>query len=717
MTGQALKQVFQSLQDGTTSVVDVPAPQVAPGHVLVRTQASIVSAGTERMLVDFGRANLLAKARQQPDRVKDVFDKVRTEGLATTAHAVRSKLERPIELGYANAGVVLDVGIGVTDLAPGDVVASNGRHAEVVSVPRNLVVKVPERGGQPLPAEEAAMAPIGAIALQGIRLAEPTLGERFVVTGLGLIGLLTVQLLRAHGCEVLGLDLDPERLRLAEQFGAQTFDVSEGGDPLAAAHAFSNGDGVDGVLVTASTSSDEPMQQAARMCRKRGRIVLVGVTGLRLDRNDFYEKELRFQVSCSYGPGRYDPAYEERGQDYPQGFVRWTAGRNFEAFLTLVADGRIDLASLISHRYAQTDAEAAYTALAEDRTVLGIALQYPEQSPVPSEQLLQRTVIRQRSSGTSTVPAVAVIGAGNFTQQVLLPALAATPARRAAIVSQGGATAAQAASRFEFERSSTDVDAVLADDSIDAVFITTRHDSHADLTMQALRAGKHVYVEKPLAIRHEELHALEKLLDEVRDTGTPPILTVGFNRRHAPLTARARELLQPRHEPIAMTMLMNAGPIPPAHWVHDPDVGGGRIIGEACHFIDLARHFVGAPIVSGHATFLDTATRDTAVLSLRFADGSIATIDYLSNGSRRFPKERVDIFSSGTVISIDNFRTLRSTDAKSKPTRSRKQDKGHHASVAAFVEDVRRGEARIPVDEAIEVSRLALELVAGAADR
>jgi predicted dehydrogenase/threonine dehydrogenase-like Zn-dependent dehydrogenase len=706
-----LKQVFQSLEDGTASVVDVPAPHVAPGYVLIRTQASIVSAGTERMLVDFGRANLLNKARQQPDRVKDVLDKVRTEGLATTAEAVRSKLGRPIELGYAQAGIVLEVGAGVTGLEPGDVVATNGKHAEVVSVPQNLVVKVPERDGTPLPADEAAMAAIGAVALQGLRLAEPALGERFVVTGLGLIGLLTVQLLRAQGCEVLGLDLDSAKLELAKRFGARTLNVAGGGDPLAAAQAFSDGRGVDGVIVTASTTSSEPIHQAARICRKRGRIVLVGVTGLELKRADFYEKELSFQVSCSYGPGRYDPNYEEHGHDYPYGFVRWTAGRNFEAFLALVANGRLDIPNLISHRYAQTDAAAAYATLAEDPTVLAIALEYPTRSTLRTEKLLERTVLRQESRRTVRHPRVAVIGAGNYTQQVLLPALTDTPAQLAAIVSQGGATAAQAASKFGFERSSTDVDAVLADDSIDAVLITTRHDSHADLAMRALRANKHVYVEKPLAIRHQDLDALKMLVDDLDKAGSAPIITVGFNRRFAPLSIEARQTLEPRHEPMALAMLMNAGWIPSDHWLHDPDIGGGRIVGEACHFIDLARYLVGTPIISTHAAYLKSHTGDTAVLTLQFEDGSIASIGYLANGSKRFPKERIDIFSSGEVTTLNNYRSLRSTRSSFRRSLPKKPDKGHRASVAAFVAAVSGFDAALPpLNEFLEVSRASLDL-------
>ena len=712
-----MKQLFQSLADGTTSVEEVPAPQVRDGYVLIRTQASIVSAGTERMLVDFGKANLLDKARQQPDRVKDVIDKARTDGVGPTIHAVRSKLGRPITLGYANAGIVLAVGRGVTDVEPGDHVASNGSHAEVVSVPRSLVVKVPERYGAPLPAEEAAFAPIGAIALQGVRLAAPTLGERLVVTGLGLIGLLTVQLLRAQGCKVLGIDLDPARLELARRFGATTVDLSSGADPVAAAASFSGGAGVDAVLVTASTDSSEPIRQAAQMCRKRGRIVLVGVTGLELQRADFYEKELTFQVSCSYGPGRYDPAYEEQGHDYPPGFVRWTAGRNFEAFLDLVADGKVQVGSLVTQRHDLADAAGAYTSLSDDPTVLGIALSYPSVEAVPEERLVTRSVQVGTAAGRKPSRGrVAVIGAGNYTQQTLLPALAKTSAILDTIVSQGGATAAQAARAFGFARASTDLDTVFEDERIDAVFITTRHDTHADLTVRALEAGKHVYVEKPLAIRSEELDKLDRLVDRLESGAEAPVFMVGFNRRFAPLSIRARQMIEARHEPVALRMLMNAGAIPPDHWVNDRLVGGGRIAGEACHLIDLARFLVGARITEAHATYLDAETRDTAAITLRFEDGSIASIDYFANGSKQLPKERVDIFSSGTVTSIDNFRVLRSAGSGSPGIRARSRSKGHDASVAAFLEATSEGRTLVPAAELLEVSRITLE-VASMSDR
>lgn len=710
-----MKQLFQSLGDGATSVIDVPAPQVASGAVLIRTQASVISAGTERMLVEFGRTNLLGKARQQPDRVRDVLDKARTDGLGPTYKAVRNKLGQPITLGYANAGVVLKVGADVDGVAPGDLVASNGPHAEVVSVSRNLVAKVPKRDGVPLPFEEAAFAPIGAIALQGVRLAAPTIGERFVVTGLGLVGLLTVQLLRAHGCQVLGLDLDAQRLELAERFGAQTLDVSGGADPVAVAEDFSRGLGVDGVLVAASTSSSEPMHQAAQMCRKRGRLVLVGVTGLELRREDYYEKELTFQVSCSYGPGRYDDAYEAKGIDYPPGFVRWTAGRNFEAFLDLVADHQVDVGSLVTHRYPLTDAEAAYTALSNDSDALGIALTYPEVSTSSESHLLQRHVQVAPVSTRRVRGRVAVIGAGNYTLQTLLPRLKESGAVLDTIVSQEGASAAQAANRFGFARAATDVDDVLADDAIDTVFVATRHDTHADLAVRALQAGKHLYVEKPLAIRHDELDRIARTYEGLVAAGDPPALMVGFNRRFAPLTKTMRQLLSGHRRPMAVVATINAGHLPAGHWTQDPAVGGGRIVGEACHFVDLLRFLVGSPIASVHSTYLQAGANDTASLQLAFEDGSIGTIHYLANGSRKFPKERIEVFIAGRVLQLDNFRKLTGFGwPEFSKERLRSQDKGHAGAFGAFIRAVQQGAASpVPYDELMEVSRHSIDLASG----
>ena len=712
-----MKQVFQNLSDGTTNVVDVPAPQLSAGHVLIRTQASLVSPGTERMLVDFGRASLLDKARQQPERVREVLDKVQTDGLGPTVQAVRSKLSSPIPLGYASAGIILAVGQGVEDFSPGDFVASNGPHAEVVSVPRNLVVKVPRANDRAaMSPAEAAFAPVGAIALQGIRLAEPTLGERFVVTGLGLIGLLTVQLLRSHGCHVLGIDFDPAKLRLAESFGAHTVDLGGGADPLLAAQAFSHRRGVDGVIVTASTKSSEPIHQAAQMCRKRGRLVLVGVTGLELDRSDFYEKELSFQVSCSYGAGRHDASYEARGNDYPFAFVRWTAGRNFEAFLELVAEGRVNVKALISHQFPIADAASAYDALAGDTSVLGISLQHRSEEAVPDRMLLSSQVIVSSARRSPSRGNVAVIGAGGYTQQVLLPALARTGARLDTIVSQGGATAALAASKFGFSRASTDVDAVFSDDAIDSIVIATRHDTHANLTLRALQAGKHVYVEKPLAIRREDVDAIRAEYHRLEEIGTQPVLMVGFNRRFAPLAQDMKRLLDGVEQPKALLATVNAGAIPNSHWIQDPAVGGGRIIGEACHFIDFLRFLVGGSITELTTSAADFSTRDTVSIQMHFDEGSIGTLLYVATGHRRFPKERVEVFVAGRILTLQNFRSL---DGVGWPTfrqkRLRAQDKGHAQAMQRFVEVVKSGgDNPVPVHELFESSARSIEAAHGA---
>jgi threonine dehydrogenase-like Zn-dependent dehydrogenase len=593
-----MQQFLQNLKTGTTEVVHVPSPCVTPGQLLIRTCASLVSAGTERMLVEFGRANLLEKARSQPERVRQVLDKVRTDGLVPTLEAVRHKLDQPLALGYCNAGVVLEMGSGVEGFAVGDRVASNGSHAEAVCVPHNLCAHIPDSVSD----DEAAFTVPGAIALQGIRLLNPTLGERIVVSGLGLLGLLAVQMLVANGCQVLGIDYNRERLDLARQFGAPVVDLSAGEDPIAAGLAFSQGLGVDGILITASTHSDEPIHQAAQMSRKRGRIVLVGVVGLNLQRADFYEKELTFQVSCSYGPGRYDPAYEVQGQDYPFGFVRWTEQRNFEAVLQLMADGRLNVTPLISHRVPQTQAQEAYRLLTDDSAALGILLTYPETAPD-----LRRTIVVTKQlvmrHPQPTTPIVGVIGAGQFATGVLLPALAKTSAQRKAIASAGGASAAIAARKFAFQQASTDYHTLLDDAEINTVFITTRHNTHACLVIEALQAGKHVFVEKPLALNREELAAVSQALDQA--PGRYPM--VGFNRRFAPLAVRMKGLLERRTQPLSLVYTVNAGAIPADHWTQNPTVGGGRIIGEGCHFIDFLRYLVACPITDVEARMMGEA--------------------------------------------------------------------------------------------------------------
>ena len=713
-----MKQVLQNLKTGETAVQDIPCPRVRPGHLLIRTTISLVSAGTERMLVEFGKANMLEKARQQPDKVRAAIDKVKTDGLLPTVEAIRNKLDQPLPMGYCNAGVVVEVGAGVMGFAVGDRVASNGRHAEMVCVPKNLCARIPDAVSD----EAAAFTVIGAIALQGIRLAGPTLGEAFVVVGLGLIGLVTVQLLRAHGCRVLGVDLDPERLALARKLGANTVDLSYGEDPIAAATAFSRGRGVDAVLITASTKSSEPVHQAATMCRKRGRIILVGVVGLELSRADFYEKELSFQVSCSYGPGRYDALYEEAGQDYPLGFVRWTEQRNFEAVLDMIADGRLDVAPLISHRFPLAEAEEAYKLVGGGAQPLGILLQYPDATKSSNADLRNGAVRlvpspEPRTRLTDAV-VVGVIGSGNYATQVLIPAFRDTGVVLKSVASQAGVSATYAATKHGFETSTTDSGALLVDPAINTIVVATRHDTHARYVCQALEAGKHVFVEKPLAIRREEIADIEAALSDVAARNDRPLLMVGFNRRFAPQVQKMKALLATVAEPKAFVMTVNAGAISPAHWTQDPKIGGGRIIGEGCHFVDLLRFLAGAPITAVRALAMGRTARggalaDNVTFSLSFGDGSFGSVHYLANGHKSFPKERLEVFCAGRILQLDNFRSLKGFGWPGFGAMNLwRQDKGNRACVAAFVDAIRQGNpSPIPVDELLEVTRATFDIV------
>ncbi len=706
-----MRQVLQNLKDGSTEVADVPCPRVGPGQLLIRTTRTLVSAGTERMLVDFGKAGFIDKARQQPDKVRMVLDKVRTDGLVPTIEAVRNKLDQPLPMGYCNVGQVVELGAGVSGFAVGDRVASNGKHAEMVTVPVNLCAKVPDGVGD----EAAAFTVLGAIALQGLRLVQPTLGETVVVTGLGLIGLVTVQLLKAQGCRVLGLDFDADKLALARRFGAEVVDLKNGADPVAAAMNYTRGRGVDAVIITASTKSNDPMHQAAQMSRKRGRIVLVGVVGLELSRADFFEKELTFQVSCSYGPGRYDPNYEEKGQDYPLGFVRWTEQRNFEAVLDMMAERRLDIAPLVSHRFDITQALDAYTVVSGSEPSLGILLRFADATPrdtVPAPTAaLARTVALPASAGAGPANGAArisVIGAGNYAGAVLIPALKAAGARLVRIASAGGASSVHLGRKFGFTEATTDTAALLADTNVDAVVVSTRHDTHADYVVRALAAGKHVFVEKPLALKLDDLARIEAAAHARPDLR----VMVGFNRRFAPQVVKIKQLLAGTPGAKAFVMTVNAGAIPAQHWTQDPAVGGGRLVGEGCHFVDLLRFLAGAPIDSFQVARMDSATADTVSLILRFSDGSMGTVLYLANGSKAFPKERLEVFAAGRVLQLDNFRRLTGYGWPGFTKMNLwRQDKGQTACAQAFVGAVQDGQASpIPLDELLEVGRVSIQV-------
>ncbi|WP_105175016.1 bi-domain-containing oxidoreductase [Pseudoalteromonas sp. T1lg122] len=705
-----MKQILQDMAKGGSAIVEAPAPQVTKNHVVINTTRTLISAGTERMLVDFGKANLIDKARSQPDKVKMVLEKVQTDGLMTTVDAVKSKLAQPLPLGYCNVGVVESVGVGADNFQEGDRVVSNGPHADVVRVSKNLVAKIPAEVSD----DEASFTVVASIGLQGIRLANPTIGECFVVTGVGLIGLLTVQMLKAHGCRVLAIDYDQDKLDLAKQFGAEICNPGKGEDPIAAGMAFSRGVGVDGVIITASTKSNDPVIHAARMSRKRGRIVLVGVTGLELSRADFYEKELTFQVSCSYGPGRYDSNYEEQGNDYPLAFVRWTEQRNFEAILDMMASGQINVNPLITHRFKFEDASEAYELLTTDKSAFGILLQFESEQ---QSRHAKTVILNSSKSYEPSEPVIGFVGAGNYASRVLIPAFKESGAQFHSIATSGGINGVIHGQKVGFSEATTDTMNMLSNPSINTVAIVTRHNSHAYFVQEALKAGKNVFVEKPLAITHEELSQVQAAYVEAIKAENAPKLMVGFNRRFSPQVQKMKQLLEPIKSPKSFIMTMNAGSIPADHWTQDNNVGGGRIIGEACHFVDLMRFLAGSEIVSVQARRMGDndsveITEDKAAIILGFADGSLGTINYYANGAASFPKERIEAFADGKVLQLDNFVKLKGFGWKGfKKLNLWKQDKGQKNCCKLFLESIKNGTAA-PIDasEIFEVASISIDI-------
>ena len=705
-----MKQIVQEFDTGDTKVIDTPIPLCKPGELLISTSSSLISVGTEKSLVEFGKSNLISKARSRPDKVEQVLSKLKTDGLLPTMEAVFSRLEEPLPLGYCNAGTVIEVGEGVTGFAVGDRVVSNGPHAEVVSVPRNLCARIPDGVSD----EEAAFTVLASIALQGVRLANPSLGERVAVLGLGLVGLLTVQILKANGCQVIGTDFNQSKLSLAEEFGAEVVNLSKGEDPIHAGLNFSGGKGIDKVLIAAATESNVPIHQAAKMARKRGKIVLVGVTGLNIRREDFYEKELTFQVSCSYGPGRYDPSYEEKGQDYPYGFVRWTEQRNFQAVLELMSCGQLNVKPLIDERYSIEQASKAYEHLLQDPSLLGIILTYPGRDEYKRTIQITKKENFQAAINKEKEPVIGMIGAGNFATRVLIPALKKSGTVLHTISSAGGTSAAVVGKKYGFSQATTNIEEVLQNQEINTLFIATRHNLHADMIAKGLMAGKHVFVEKPLALNHEELASVKSALLRTKNNH----LMVGYNRRFSPLSIKLKDLVDSRTQPITMIYSVNAGSIPPAHWTQDPEIGGGRIIGEACHFIDLLRFITGSPInevtaesIGGNSNV--GVQEDKMTITMKFEDGSLGTVHYFANGSKKFPKERVEIYSEGRILVLNNFRTLKGYDWPGfRKKRLWRQDKGHENEVNQFLNSlIEGGDPLIPWQELEEVSQATFEAV------
>jgi len=683
-----MKQIVQSFKTGETILEEVPAPKVKHGTVLIKTTYSLVSLGTERMLVEFGKSNLLQKARQQPDKVNQVLDKMKTDGIVPTLEAVFNKLGEPLSLGYCNVGEVIAVGENVSEFKKGDRVASNGPHAEFVCVPKNLVTRIPAQVSD----EEATFAVIGSIGLQGIRLCQPTFGETIVVTGLGLIGLLTAQMLLANGCNVIGIDFDASKLELAKQWGIQTINPAKGDDPVKVVMQYTNGIGADGVIITASTKSNDVISQAAQMSRKRGRIVLVGVIGLDISRADFYEKELSFQVSCSYGPGRYDDNYEQKGQDYPIGFVRWTEKRNFEAILQAIAVGKLNVKPLITEVVELENYLRVYGDMKNSGAIASL-LKYQT-----DESRYNNTVKVSENKNTGKNNGIAIIGAGNFTKMTVLPAFKNCSANLSHIVSSGGVSGTALAKKFGIVNSTTDYHAVLKDENVNTVMITTRHNLHASMTVDALKNGKNVFVEKPLALNNEEFEAIKEAYKKSTNT-----ITVGFNRRFSPFAAKMKSLLGVSNSPIHVVTTMNAGSIPSNVWVHDLKIGGGRIVGEACHFIDLITFLTGSKVISVCMTALGEnleENTDNATILLKYENGSNGVINYFANGSKSYDKERVEVYSQERTLILQNWRKLTGFGFNGFTSMSSKMDKGHEAQFRLLSEQVNNGgPALIPFEE------------------
>lgn len=696
-----MKQLLQSLRNGDTLIADVPAPRVSPQQVLIRTHVSAISTGTEKMLVDFGKAGLVSKIKQQPDKVRLVLDKIKTDGLLTTLDTVRAKLDEPIALGYCNLGTVIAVGSQVTEFAVGDRVISNGQHAEIVAVNKNLCAKVPANVAD----EDAVFTVLGAIALQGIRLIDARIGETYLVMGLGLIGLFTVQLLRAQGCQVFAMDIAADKIAAAESLGARGFLIDAHNDSVQLIKNIVP-DGVDGVLLTLSTQSSEPVSQAARACRKRGKIVLVGVSGLQLARADFYEKELSFQVSCSYGPGRYDPNYEVLGQDYPIGFVRWTQQRNFTAILHLMADGIVRAQAYISHRFSIEQAEQAYGLLGQ-AGVGAILLEYPQNPAEPQHHIDYPQHLNQTEAANGVK--IGFIGSGNYARRHLIPAFANTKAQLLAVSCRKGISGVKAAGDFKIGAACTDNQIILNNPACNLVVISTQHNSHGQLVQQALSAGKHVFVEKPLCLTQNELDAICLLKQK-----TPAQITVGFNRRFSKLSQTLKRLAHSTGEPLIISYSINAGFIDKSHWSQDPAIGGGRLLGEVCHFIDLCRFFADSAIVSSaiQALYKNDQPSDSWQILLGFANGSTACINYFSNGHKSQPKERIEVHAAGKTLQLDNFRSLQCFGfGPGKNIKLWKQDKGQTQCAEEVVKSIQNGLAA-PIDfiEIKEVMQVCLDL-------
>lgn len=681
-----MKQLLQDLKKGEILLEEIPLPNCGANEVLIKTERSLISPGTERMLLEFGRGSYIQKAKAQPDKVKMVLDKIKTDGLVPTLETVFAKLGEPMPLGYCNAGTVIEVGRNVTEFKVGDRVVSNGAHSEVVAVGKNLVAKIPEN----VSFEQASFTVIASIALQGIRLFQPTLGEKVVVIGLGLIGQITMEFLRANGCEAIGVDIDNGKVELARTNGFIALNPANGEDPISFVANHTDEIGVDGVIITAATKSNGPLEQAAEITRRKGRIVAVGAIGMQIPRPPFYEKEIAFHISSSYGPGRYDDKYEVEGIDYPVGYVRWTENRNFQAILQLLSSDGLNFDYLVTHRYKFNDAPKAYNEILNNRDALGVVLEYETKENVKVEKKVN--LIASNTISTSSDVNIGIIGAGNFTKLIVLPILRDSTAKLIGISSSKGLSSSLAAKKFGFDYSTTDYKELLKDEKINTIFITTRHNNHASLVIESLEAGKNVFVEKPLAVDIKQLADVVKCCNRLASENRLPKLMVGFNRRFSPFIQDIHKKTKGRSSGLAMNMTINAGSLPKDLWVHDPIIGGGRIIGEGCHFIDTMSFLAKSDVESVSSMALNNEKElaiknDNVILNLRFKDGSIGTLSYLANGNKSFPKEQMSLFCEGKVFELDNYKKVNAYGSSGMKKWS--QDKGHKDEMIGFIENIR----------------------------
>jgi predicted dehydrogenase/threonine dehydrogenase-like Zn-dependent dehydrogenase len=691
-----MKQLLHNFESGNTYLEEIPVPALKKGHLLIQTSYSLVSLGTERMLVEFGQANLINKVRQQPDKVKTVIDKLQTDGVIPTLKAVKNKLSTPIPLGYCNVGKVIGVGNDVQGFEEGDIVVSNGNHAEIVCVPKNLCAKVPKNVSQ----KEAAFTVLCSIALQGIRLADPKIGDTVAVLGLGLIGQITVQILKANGCKVLGVDIDNEKIDLCKNWGIDTVNSSET-NVVEYINSKTNSHGVDSVLITAASQSHDIISNAANICRKQGSVVVVGFVGLNLKRDEFYEKEITLQVSCSYGPGRYDADYEQGGNDYPYHYVRWTEQRNFEAILDLMSRKSLFTDPLISRVVKLDKVIDIYDNISKDHS-LATLIEYK------AEVAKQEKIIQVNESHDSIAKVnIGIIGAGNYTKSVILPQINSTTANLEYIACRSGINSKILAKSFKIKKTTTDYSNILKDKDVDLVIISTRHDSHSKIVIESLKSGKHVFVEKPLAINHLQLEEIIEAKSKYNR-----MINVGYNRRFSPHAQKIKSVISNQSTPINIVATMNAGFIDPNDWVHDLKLGGGRIIGEACHYFDLLIYLTGSKIKSVCSNFLDiNELKDNASILLKFENGSNGVINYFSNGPKNYVKEEIKVFSQQKVFLINNFtktsgygfnfgqfRTLRTS-----------QDKGQKNQFSELINSISKGNPIIPFEEIINSAQASLK--------